>query len=130
MARWKRSGRATDEDHLVHCADFMRFYLVKACDPVEAIQHYSHRVRGRGSKKEELKHVPENIVEILISELPPRWTLLGPIQMAAEELMDNPTKSFLKLGSNNEERKKALEYRKDCRRDWTPNCSVAINRAL
>ncbi|RCN31551.1 hypothetical protein ANCCAN_22663 [Ancylostoma caninum] len=49
-----------------HCADFMRFHLVKACDPVEAILHYSHRVSGRGSKREELKDVSENIVETLI----------------------------------------------------------------
>ncbi|RCN35946.1 hypothetical protein ANCCAN_18175 [Ancylostoma caninum] len=92
MARWKRSGRATDEDHLVHCADFMRFYLVKACDPVQAIQHYSHRVSGRGSKKEELKDVPENIVEILINCLLDGLSLGQPgLHMAAEELMDNPT---------------------------------------
>ncbi|EYB98595.1 hypothetical protein Y032_0130g1556 [Ancylostoma ceylanicum] len=102
-----------------------------ACEPVEAIQHYSHRVSGRGSKKEELKDVPENIVEILIDCLLDGLSLGQPeLHMAAEELMENPTEFFLKLGSNNEERKKALEYRKDCRIRWIPNCSVAINRAL
>ncbi|EYB98597.1 hypothetical protein Y032_0130g1556 [Ancylostoma ceylanicum] len=105
--------------------------LHKACEPVEAIQHYSHRVSGRGSKKEELKDVPENIVEILIDCLLDGLSLGQPeLHMAAEELMENPTEFFLKLGSNNEERKKALEYRKDCRIRWIPNCSVAINRAL
>lgn len=37
----------------------------QACDPVEAIQQYAHRVSGRGSKKE-LKDLPENIGTILI----------------------------------------------------------------
>ncbi|RCN28596.1 hypothetical protein ANCCAN_25661 [Ancylostoma caninum] len=103
----------------------------QVCDPLEAIQHYSRRVSGRGSKKEELKDVQENTVEILIDCLLDGLSLGQPeLHMAAEELIDNPTEFFLKLGSNNEERKKALEYRKDCQIRWTLNCSVAISRAL
>ncbi|EPB69710.1 hypothetical protein ANCCEY_11194 [Ancylostoma ceylanicum] len=90
MGRWRRSGRATEEDHLTHCTDFMRFYL--ACDPVKSIQKYAHRVSGRGQKKEDLKDLPENIVGILIECLLDGLGLGQPeLQMATEELEDRPT---------------------------------------
>ncbi|RCN51755.1 hypothetical protein ANCCAN_02115, partial [Ancylostoma caninum] len=146
MGRWRRSGRATEEDHLTHCTDFMRFYLVRACDPVESIQKYAHRVSGRGQKKEDLKDLPENVVGILIDCLLDGLGLGQPeLQMATEELEDHPTELslnlsavveigsfsfFMKLGETEEERKAALEYRKDCRIQWTPTCALAINRGL
>ncbi|EYB81147.1 hypothetical protein Y032_0390g534 [Ancylostoma ceylanicum] len=131
MGRWRRSGRATEEDHLTHCTDFMRFYLVRACDPVKSIQKYAHRVSGRGQKKEDLKDLPENIVGILIECLLDGLGLGQPeLQMATEELEDRPTDFFMKLGETVEERKSALEYRKDCRIQWMPTCALAINRGL
>ncbi|KAL6738557.1 hypothetical protein Aduo_012096 [Ancylostoma duodenale] len=131
MGRWRRSGRATEEDHLTHCTDFMRFYLVRACDPVESIQKYAHRVSGRGQKKEDLKDLPENVVGILIDCLLDGLGLGQPeLQMATEELEDHPTDFFMKLGETVEDRKAALEYRKDCRIQWMPTCALAINRGL
>ncbi|KAL6730697.1 hypothetical protein Aduo_001650 [Ancylostoma duodenale] len=66
LQNWQRPRRARTEDHMTHCVDLMRTYLMRACDPPAAVRAYACRLTGMNAKDEELISLPEEFVSVLV----------------------------------------------------------------
>ncbi|RCN44952.1 hypothetical protein ANCCAN_09056 [Ancylostoma caninum] len=92
MTKWRRSHCSTPDDFSTHCTDFVRRYLIQACDPPAEIQKYSHRISGKGARKEDLKDLPDSVADALIGCLLEALGLGQPeMEKSSEELKENPT---------------------------------------
>ncbi|EYC30077.1 hypothetical protein Y032_0005g2436 [Ancylostoma ceylanicum] len=131
LDKWKRSPRSREDDHLVHCIDFLRNYLIRACEPVERIQTYACRQTGKCGKHERLLDVPEEIVDILINCLLDGFGLGHPeLSMTADQLIARPTRYWKELGPIDAIRTAALEERRKARVEWGPQIRGALGKAL
>ncbi|KAK6730175.1 hypothetical protein RB195_006937 [Necator americanus] len=131
LDKWKRSPRSREDDHLVHCIDFLRNYLIRACEPVERIQTYACRQTGKCGKHERLLDVPEEIVDILINCLLDGFGLGHPeLSMTADQLIARPTRYWKELGPIDAIRTVALEERRKARVEWGPQIRASLGKAL
>ncbi|EYC14826.1 hypothetical protein Y032_0039g28 [Ancylostoma ceylanicum] len=131
MDGWRRSSRARDDDHVSHCVDFYRLYLVNACEPKQIIQNYACRQSGRFAKFEHLQDLPEPIARVLV-ECCLDGLRLGAAEllMTMDEIRMNPTKYWRDLGPTDTVRAKVLGDRKKARAEWYALCRTALGRAM
>ncbi|WKX89628.1 hypothetical protein Q1695_008908 [Nippostrongylus brasiliensis] len=125
-----RSALKSDEISLI--VDFLRYYLVRATEPVFEIQNYTFRTTGRYKRKPSLKNLPESVVHKIIGCCLDGVGLGAPeiVKLQVDNLMVFPTRYWVELGNSDEERKKVLEEKKRCRSIWEPYCRMALSRAM
>ncbi|RCN27456.1 hypothetical protein ANCCAN_26809 [Ancylostoma caninum] len=131
MESWEVPSRARDDDHMTHCADFVRRYLVKACSPPTEVQKYACRLTGKNAKVPSLLNLPDVVTNYLIGCLL-EGLKLGVREIFAdpEALAEKPTRYWLALGRDYESRKQELLRRKTVRAGWAVKLRQSIGRAL
>ncbi|VDL79996.1 unnamed protein product [Nippostrongylus brasiliensis] len=131
MANWRMPARAKKDDHIIQCVDFVRFYLSRACDPVEEISRYAVRVSGKHAKGPTKADLPDGIVDTLIKCLLDGLRMGQPeLDRMPEELMSNPTQFWTEMGDTDQARSSNLKERQALRDAWKGALRGVLGRAL
>ncbi|EYB93584.1 hypothetical protein Y032_0180g770 [Ancylostoma ceylanicum] len=95
------------------------------------ISQQADMIVGKCAKGPNLQVLPEIIVDTLIGCCLDAFRLAAPeLDLTKDELMENPTKYWLRLGRNDDMRGKVLSELKDTRNVWTTRIRQALGRAL